>query len=184
MRGVRSAREPHAGCVRAGRLAVCAVAHHRRERGRHDCAADVACAGDVGTAVPAGDLLRRTPCRTPQIERRCEAAPRVLLLHWHHRLAPVRARLAVNRAVYPRDSRCAVDPACGEAGRLQARGRILPQHRNPRPPGGRRIAQRSCRVGRRDATTASSAGRGSRRAAPRPQAAARQPQAAAATSAC
>jgi hypothetical protein len=48
--------------------------------------------------VTGDEDLRGAPCRTPPLERRCEAAPQMLLLRWHHRLAPARARLAADKS--------------------------------------------------------------------------------------
>ncbi len=51
-----------------------------------------------------------SPCRAPQLERRCEAATPSPPSRCHHRRTPARARIAVNRAGPSRDSRCARDP--------------------------------------------------------------------------
>jgi len=68
----------------------------QRERGQHEHVAPV-------------PVFLRAPCQAPQLERWCEAASIHPTSRWHHRRTPARARIAVNRAVPPRESRGAGD---------------------------------------------------------------------------
>ncbi len=64
------------------------------------------------TGSPVRDrVFLCAPCRAPQLERKERSGTEAMsLLRCHHRFALARARFAVNRAVPPRDSRCARDP--------------------------------------------------------------------------